>query len=184
MNVKGSALRSTMNYLREHFSDEQVRRVLAKLPPAHQDIVEKPILISKWFDSDILTTLMRTMSAELGQPSEILFHRLGRQSCDDGLNTVYRIFFKIGSPSYLLKFVAQVWRNYYSDGKMEVVSRTDSSVHIRLLECAFPDPGMCLRLSGWMERSLEISGAKNINFSHCSCVHLGGASCEWKASWE
>lgn len=184
MKVKGSALRSTMNYLREHFTPEQVNRVIAVLPPARRDTLEKPILISTWYEAEVLFTLMNAMTKELSQPPEVLFHRLGRQSCDDGLNTVYRIFFKIGTPSYMLKFTSQVWRNYYDQGKFSVVSGSANHAHLRLEGISFPDAGMCIRLTGWLERALELSAAKNIRMAHSSCKFSGAPECEWKGSWE
>ncbi len=184
MKVKGSALRSTMNYLREHFTSEQVNRVLSALPAGHRDELSKPILISTWYDSAILFNLMNAMARESGQPSEVLFHRLGRQSCDDGLNTVYRIFFKIGTPSYMLKFTVQVWRNYYDEGKFVVLSGSSNQAHIRLQDVSFPDSGMCVRVTGWLERALELSGARNIRMSHSACRFSGAPSCEWTATWE
>lgn len=183
MKIKGSALRSTMNYLREHFSPDQVEKVMQALPSDARAILEIPILVSSWYEADLLFVLMKKMVSELNQSPDILFPKMGEQSCDDGMNTVYRIFFKIGSPGYILKFTIQVWSNYYSEGKMILVSRTSNSAHLRLEEVHFPDRAMCLRITGWLRRALELTGAKVTSFSHSACIFEKAPACEWKATW-
>lgn len=184
MKVKGSALRSTLNYLREHFTGDQVRRVMDRLPAAQRETAEKPVLTSSWYEADALYGLMHAMAAEVrGDPRE-LYRTLGRQSCDDGLNTVYRVFFKVGSPAFMLKFTIQVWSNYYSEGKMVLVEGGSRSAHLRLEGIHSTDEAMCERVTGWLERALELAGAGDIHMVHEPCSLKGGAACEWKAVWK
>lgn len=184
MKVKGSALRSTMNYLREHYTAQQVQKVLARLTADERSAAERPILTSSWYEAGILYDLMRAMAAETpGDPRE-LYRTLGRQSCDDGLNTVYRVFFKVGSPSFMLKFTIQVWANYYSEGKMTLVDGGAQRAHLRLDGVRSVDEAMCHRVTGWLERALELSGAQAIHMAHQACVHAGAPACEWKAAWQ
>ena len=183
MKVKGSALRSTMNYLREHFGPDQVRRILDRLPEEQRAAAEKPVLISSWYEADLLYGLMRAMAAEVqGDPREF-YRALGRQSCDDGLNTVYKVFFKVGTPSFMLKFTIQVWGNYYSEGKMVAVATGANSAHLRLEGVRSLDEAMCWRVTGWLERALELAGAADIRMTHGTSAAEGNSAYEWKAVW-
>ena len=184
MKVKGSALRSTLNYLREHFTTDQVRNIMGRLSDDQRASAEKPVLTSSWYEAGLLYDLMHAMAAESpGDPRE--FYRvLGRQSCDDGLNTVYRVFFKVGSPAFMLKFTIQVWTNYYSEGKMALLEGSPHSAHLRLEGIRSTDEAMCCRVTGWLERALELSGAQAIHLVHETCMLKGGAACEWKAGWD
>jgi hypothetical protein len=184
MNVKGSALRSSLNYLRENFPPADVDKILDRLPPEQRKIFEKPVLVSDWFDAKVLYSLMKAMAGGSNQDPRALYHQMGRQSCDDGLNTVYKIFYKLGSPSYIIEKGMRVWNNYYSDGVIVTLKSTPKMAHIRLTKNSFPDESMCIRLNGWMERAVELSGGKRIRLSHPSCVHHGQEYCEWEASWE
>jgi len=184
MKVKGSALRSTLNYLREHFTADQVRRILERIPAEHRVSAEKPVLISSWYEADLLYALMHAMAAEVTVDPREFYRTLGRQSCDDGLNTVYKIFFKVGTPSFMLKFTIQVWSNYYSEGKMVLVEGGTHSAHLRLEGIRTADEAMCYRVTGWLERALELSGGHGIHMAHETCVRSGGAACEWKAIWQ
>jgi hypothetical protein len=42
----------------------------------------------------------------------------------------------------------------------------------------------CERIYGWMERTLELGGAKNIRASHAQCLHQGAPSCLFEGSWD
>lgn len=184
MNVKGSALRSTMTFLRERYPEDFCQKVVSTIPPAHRAILEKPIQQSGWYDATILYTLMHIIAKASNENEEDLFFRMGKQSCDDGLNTIYKIFFKVGSPTFILKHVAQVWGNYYSEGRMVLLSGTSTTAHMRLEGVQFPDESLCHRIRGWMVRASELSGGKNVRVFHETCVHRGGTSCEWKGAWE
>lgn len=184
MNVKGSALRSTLNYLREHFTADRVRRVMERLPAGQRSAVEKPVLTSSWYDADVLYGLMHAMASEAGGDPKELYRMLGRQSCDDGLNTVYKVFFKVGTPSFMLKFTLQVWSNYYSEGKMVLVAGGSQAAHLKLEDVRFVDEAICCRVTGWLERALELAGARDIHMIHEPCSIRGGAACEWKAVWK
>lgn len=184
MKVKGSALRSTMNYLREHYTATQVQKILGRLTEDQRAAAEKPVLTSSWYDAALLYDLMRAMAAESSGDPRDLYRTLGRQSCDDGLNTVYRVFFKVGTPSFMLKFTIQVWSNYYSEGKMALVEGGQQAAYLRIEGARSVDEAMCYRVTGWLERALELSGARSIHMAHSSCVHTGSGACEWKAAWQ
>jgi len=184
MRVKGSALRSSMNFLRENFPPETALRILNGLPDEDRKVLGGTILMSDWYRAEILFGLMHAMTGETSEKPEDLFIRLGRQSCEDGLNTIYKIFFKVGTTSFILKHVAQVWNNYYDEGKMLLLDSTPMTAHLRLEGAHLPDAAMCIRVSGWMMRAVELSGGKNVRIDHASCAHRKDPDCEWKARWE
>lgn len=183
MKVKGAALRSTLHYIREHYPPEQVEAILGRLDAEHRKLLDRPILVSAWYEAEVLYTLMKAVAATSGEEPRALWHRMGRQSCDDGLNTVYKIFYRLGSPAYILKRGFQLWNHYFSDGLMVIEDSTATSARSRLTKNFFPDESMCVRITGWMERSLELSGAEAIRITHSTCVHRGDKECAWQGEW-
>jgi hypothetical protein len=45
-------------------------------------------------------------------------------------------------------------------------------------------PQFCERIFGWMQRTLELAGAKNLRSAHSTCVHRGDAVCRFEGSWD
>lgn len=45
-------------------------------------------------------------------------------------------------------------------------------------------PEFCERIYGWMQRTLELAGAKQLRSSHSACVHRGDHVCRFEGTWE
>jgi len=45
-------------------------------------------------------------------------------------------------------------------------------------------PEFIIARAGWMERTLELSGARGVRLAHPACVHRGDAVCRFGASWD
>jgi hypothetical protein len=43
---------------------------------------------------------------------------------------------------------------------------------------------LCARLHGWMHRTLDLAGAKNLRSTHSTCVHRGDAVCRFEGTWD
>jgi hypothetical protein len=136
-----------------------------------------------WFDAGILVRLMLGMTKGTHTSADKLYHRLGRQSCDDGLDMMFRIFVKMRSPVFLLKHLPQVWHNYYDEGQMILLGSDKTHAHLRLAGTRLDSTALCVRIAGWMERAVEMSGGREPKVEHSACVHLGQDVCEWQAEW-
>jgi hypothetical protein len=183
MNVKGSAIRSTMTFMRENFPPEGAEFILGTLEGEDRALLTRPIPLAGWFDAGILVRLMTAMTKGTHEPPLKLYHRLGRQSCDDGLDMMFRIFVRMRSPSFLLKHLPEVWHNYYDAGQMILLGSDKTHAHLRLVDTRLESPALCVRIAGWMERAVELSGGKEPKVRHSTCVHQGQAVCEWMADW-
>jgi len=45
-------------------------------------------------------------------------------------------------------------------------------------------PQFCERIYGWMQRTLEMAGARNLRSAHSACVHRGDPACRFEGSWD
>jgi len=76
-----------------------------------------------------------------------------------------------------------MWSSLYNRGELRVEDQTDGSARIRLVN--FPtELAGCSRITGWIERMAELTGAKNVRIEKTACFTKGGAACEWKVEWE
>ena len=93
-------------------------------------------------------------------------------------------FFKVGSLQFIIACGSRVFSSYYSEGWLELVESWAGHAAVDLVE--FPDgaPEFCERIRGWMERTMELAGAKNLNSQHSFCVHRGDTVCRFEGFWE
>jgi hypothetical protein len=45
-------------------------------------------------------------------------------------------------------------------------------------------PEFCERILGWMERTMELSGARNLRANHVRCLHRGDDVCRFQGDWD
>ncbi len=182
--VKGTAIQSSLRYLRERFGAGAVEKVLRALPKQECALLSGTILVSAWYPLEALADYMREAERQLGaQEPELLFD-MGKASCDHGVTGVYKVFFKVGTPEFVTSRSARVFSSYYDTGELRLLESRNgySSVEIVGLEPSTPE--LCKRLHGWLHRTLELAGAKNVRSAHASCVHRGDAVCRFEGTWD
>lgn len=183
LQIKGIALKSTINYIKLKLKEEGFLKFKKELSADAQSIFGTPILSSNWYDVNLLVEIMSKVPEILKREPKEVWWEMGRYSCEDGLNTVYKIFYKLGSPEFIIKRAGQVFNNYYSQGNFFVVSHSLSSAQVQIKDFPIPHPCICTRISGWMERAIELSGGKNVLVKHSLCIFQKQTVEEWKANW-
>jgi uncharacterized protein (TIGR02265 family) len=182
--VKGTAVNSSLRYVRERFGEETLARVLEALPEADRAAIGAGVLASSWYPMAAFLRFMQEAERQLGAQEPDVLVKMGRASCDYGVTGVYRIFFKVGSPEFLVSRGAHVFSSYYDTGQMRVVEAAPGRAVVELTSFEGGAPQFCARLYGWMHRTLELAGARNLRSSHSACVHRGDAVCRFEGSWE
>jgi uncharacterized protein (TIGR02265 family) len=181
--VKGTAVQSSLQYVRERFGDDSLARVVAALPEADRRALEG-VLVSSWYDVETFRRFMVEAERQLGTQEPDVVRRMGRFSCDQGITTVYRIFFKLGSPEFIIRRAARVFSSYYDTGELRIVESGPGRAVGELAGFEGGAPQFCERIFGWMQQTLERAGAKNLRAKHDVCVHRGGAVCRFEGDWD
>jgi hypothetical protein len=181
VNVKGTALVSTVRFLKEAHGETAVKRVFSSLPKQERELAEHGFLVSAWYPIDLLMGLTRIAKEQLGGD---LAKALGRASADYALTTVYKIFFRVGSPQFIISRAATLYRNYYDEGEMRATVAEKGHAILEVSGFVPPPPiEFCERSLGWFERTLELSGAKEIKLAHDTCMGRGGQVCRFEGWW-
>jgi hypothetical protein len=182
--VKGTALVSTIRFLAERFGDAAVGRILARLSAEDRTVLDQELLVSAWYPLPTMLRLMRAAVDELGAQEPDLIKKMGRKSADYGISTVYRVFIRLGSPQFVVTRAARVFASYYDRGTMAAVESREGHAAVELSD--FPDgtSEFCERIIGWMERTIELSGAKDVRSRHSLCIHRGDSVCRYEGDWK
>jgi len=183
MEVKGTAVRSTPLFVRQRFNSRFDEWVDSLSPEARKVMLAK-VSTSDWFP-------LKTAMIEPTQKICELFYEgdsagaldVGRYSADYSLWGLYRLFVKIGSPAFLIKRATSVFSTYYRPCNMIVVEQTHLSALVRITEFANPDELVELRITGWMERALQISGSSNVQMKITKSLARGEDCTEIVAQW-
>ncbi len=180
--VKGTAIMASLRYLCERFGEEPAAHVRQGLPRADRLTLEGKILASSWYPASLLLRLMEEAEWQLGSKQPELARQIGRASADYGLSTVYRIFLKLGSPELVVARAASAFAGQWDTGKLVLVEHARGHAVLSLQDFPGKAP-FCARLLGWIERTLELAGAKDVRIVHASCLHRGEAECRFEGTW-
>lgn len=182
--VKGTAVHASMRFVRERFGEAPLAAVLDALPEEDRRILGQEILASTWYPLDALLHFMQETQRQLGQQEPDVLRRMGSASCDYGVTGVYRVFFKLGSPEFLVSRGVNVFARYYDTGRMRVVEARPGCTIVEIAAFEGGGPQFCERFYGWMHRSLELAGARNLRGSHSACVYRGDPVCRFEGEWD
>jgi len=183
VTVKGSPVRSLQKFIDNNLSAEQRDAVFRSLPPEYATRFRTPILATETIPVHMLNRFTEEAAKARGESVPDFARRAGREGASDAVKGIYRFFALVLTPAALLSKASQMWSSLYNRGQMVIDDQTSNSARIRLVD--FPSElAGCSRITGWIERMAELTGAKNIDVQHTQCFTRGAAACEWKASWE
>lgn len=182
--VKGTAVASSLRYVRERFGEAALAQVLEGLAEEDRRVLEPGVLAASWYPMGLFLRFMYEAERQFVVQEPDLIRRMGRASAEYSVTTIYKIFLKVGTPEFILGQAAPVFGSYYDTGTMRVAERRSGHAVAELSGFAESAPQFCRRILGWMERTLELTGAKNVRCVHSLCLHRGDAVCRFDGDWE
>ena len=113
-----------------------------------------------------------------------LVKQLGRFGADANLTTIYRLFFKVGSPSWILSRTLRLWSAHYDSGYAEITTRGPNGAVLRIRGVATRIARTVCRWPGWAERSIELSGGERafVEESRCRTAATICVSSMWRGT--
>lgn len=184
MNIKGTAVISLPKYV-ERFHKMRYQEWIDSLSPASKSIHMTPIMAGQMYP------LYEALIHPTEQICNLFFNgnekgawELGKFSADYALHGFYKIFLRLGSPSFIIKRSPNVFASYYEDSAL-LVSDSGSN-HCVLQITQFPEPYwlLDLRIAGWMEKAIMLSGGKNPKVEITKSLSKGDSRTEFQSSWD
>ena len=182
VTVKGSPVRSLQKFIDSELTLAQRDQVLKMLPGDYAIRLRGPVLATETIPVVVLNRLTEEAAKVKGEPVEQFARRAGREAAADAIKGIYRFFALVLTPSALLSKASQMWSSLYNRGEMKIESQTDRGATIRLLNFPSETAG-CSRITGWIERMAELTGAKEVKVQQTQCFTKGAPHCEWTVRW-
>lgn len=139
---------------------------------------------AKWYPFDEFVELNLVIDRLFGRGDLALVKLLGRHGADANLTTIYRLFYKVGSPQWILGRSVRLWSAHYDSGYSEVATRGARAAVLRVRGFATPHQAHCLSVMGWAERAIELSGGKRPIVEESQCRTRGDELCQLDITWE
>ncbi|MBW1813316.1 MAG: hypothetical protein JRJ39_06480 [Deltaproteobacteria bacterium] len=163
MEVKGGAVSSVPEFVRTKFGSRYEEWLDSLSEDSNKIMKEHIIPAISWYP-------IRPGLIEPTQKICELFYdndengawEAGRFSADIGLIGVYKMFVKLGSPKFIVGRAATIFSSYYKPCRMEIAGEAEKMVVLHIKKFLELERLVELRICGWIERALEISGSKAV----------------------
>ncbi|MEK6793572.1 MAG: Cache 3/Cache 2 fusion domain-containing protein [Spirochaetota bacterium] len=184
MVVKGAAIASMPEFIKNEFGEDAFTQWLAALPAGARAVFENPIPHKNWYPLTSMYLEPSIVLSKLFYNGEISFAwKVGRLSADIGLKGIFKTFLRFGSVHFILKMGSIILPSYYRPSAMEVEQRGETEGLIRITAFAEINEMIEQRIAGWMERALEIYGCKTTSVTILNSMAKGAAHTEFLAKW-
>ncbi len=181
--VKGSVLGSRLAFVKEHFGDDGVRRVLGSLAAEDQEALNR-MLPSSWLPFEIGKRLDDAIVRVCGQGDRELFEQLGEASAEQNLTSLHSTFLTPGDPEAFLEKAPQIYSLYYQTGRREWKKTGEREGYLITHEAETFSSADCLTVIGWYKKALRMCGADDVEIEEEECRALGGEVCRYRVRWE
>jgi hypothetical protein len=182
-NVKGSAFTSRVKWLQLNQGDSGLQRLKGAVSPDLASLLDKGPVMSSWYPFDLFIELNEAIDRTFGKGDLGLIRPLGRHGADANLTTIYRLFFKVGTVKWIMARAARLWGMHYDSGRLIVQQVPGKEVEMRIADFATPHQIHCMAVQGWAERSVELSGGKEVALDEIACRARGEDTCRFRITW-
>lgn len=184
LQSKGFTLRSALAFVEARWGASGRERLLAALAPELREILSRTILSSSWYPFRHQVTLYETIDRIFGRGDFALCHEIGRFTSEHELTTIHKLFLKVASLELWMKSAGMMWGVYYSAGRLSATEFGPGSGVLTVAEFNPVSSAFCEDFAGWLERTAEMSGKKDVAVRHAACVLTGAPACRYEATWQ
>ncbi len=184
MKVKGTSFKSALSFVKQKFGEDKLALVLAGLETSDRALLSKTILVSDWYPFRLYGNFLTALDKTLGKGDGKLSRECGRFDAEFDLNTVYKAFYKMTSPQFIIGNAPLVWKAYFNAGRVEIDKHGTQGINFRIRDTDEYAPMVCREMEGWLERTVELSGGRQVVAKEIHCRAQGAAYCEYSIKWQ
>lgn len=185
VEVKGTAIINIPLFIKDRFGEGGVNQWIDALTPEARKVYPASVLVSSWYPlKELLIEPLRKMCGLFYAGDLKGARESGRFSADYSLKGIYKILVKLGSPESMLDRAGTIMGLYYNPSEIKVVERRKGQGIMQISNFPDMDRALEIRIVGWMERALEISGGKQPDIKVTQSLTAGDPLSEFIATWK
>ena len=180
--TKGVAFVNGKAFVEANYGLAAWHNVLAKLARDDRDIVESASAVG-WYDLMVFARMLRAIDQVCGVGDLSLLPKIGISDVERDFNRTIRIIIRILSPDQIFKVSTRLWSHFQSAGAWSHKSVAQGKGMDSTLTGWGADRALCLELTGYVKRLLELTGAHDVAVRHDQCRGLGHGNCVFNVRW-
>lgn len=184
--TKGIGFTNVRGFTHARFGEEGWEALIAALSLSDREELQSIIPIG-WYSLPLYVRLIRKLDTLHGASDLALLQQLGRYEAEQDLSTVQRTFLRLMNPAFIVEKTGEYWKRFHDTGSWRVERDATEGGRGGVNACldgwGVVDAALCLELTAYVGRLLELSGAKNVSIEHSRCRARGDAQCVFHGRW-
>ncbi len=185
MQVKGTAIKSTRDFMQNKFPDLYTRWI-DSLPKESRSIFTSTIDASSWYPIDEgykipVKKILELCYADDYQKGADL---IGSYSAESALRGIYKVFLLIASPQYLVQRASKIFTTYFDPSNIEAKQVNSHSIEVRISSFDSIDENIEYRIAGWIRKALELANCEEPQYIINKSLAKGDTCTEILITWK
>ena len=183
VQIKGSAIKETIDQIKTRVSEESFQTILGLLDEETRKFCEGEIFSSTWYSLDLFTRFLEIQNRVLAGGNEEMITRGAEAVNERQLRGIYKAFVKVGSPEFVIERIAAVHATYFQGVSVEVQLQGQGKARIKYTGFEKQHRVMGFAIIGFFNKALEISGAKDAVIYFVTPIEEGKGYSELSLAW-
>jgi len=183
-HCKGIAVLSRLKWVHQHHGPEGAARLLDALSIGTRETLERHVLPHGWVPMLHFIELNVAADRLFGKGDLALCKVMGAWAAAENLPKLFRLFYRLGSPTFIFERASKLWSAHYDSGTLTLVEPGDTSCRLSLTGFDAPHRAHCLSVLGWVGRSVGLAGSTLVESDEVRCRTRGDPRCELLLRWE
>jgi hypothetical protein len=182
VEVKGVSVRAAPQYVNARHATRYDDWIGSLSAPARH-IVET-VLPSSWypFEDSLVEPTRKVCDLFFGGAVDGAYE-VGKASAELSLRGVYKAFVRLGSPEFIIKRASGIFSNMIRPGEFAIAKSASCEVVLHM-KVPQSDAMLELRMIGWIQQALAISGCKQPKVRVERSIAEGDPVTEFVARWQ
>jgi hypothetical protein len=184
MEVKGTALKTTRDFIKTQFPD-QYAKWLDSLTTDSRKIFTSTLDATAWYPFREGYSLPVKKIIELCYGGDIKTggDQLGSYSAETALKGFYKVFLLIASPQFLMQRSSKIFTTFYNPSRVEAEITGPYGAILRVIQFDEIDEAVEYRIAGWIRKALELANCREPAYEIRKSMAKGDAITEIHFSW-
>jgi len=136
--IRGSLFQSLPSFVKTHLGAHRWGEFLERVDPVAADAYKDEMDALSWYPFIVISSATDTLvSMSPTGTADATLRKFAAHNLDRATNLIFRAIFKVGSPEFMLGKSDQVWKKYYSTGRMAVDKLAKGQASVQLYD--FPE---------------------------------------------
>lgn len=160
--AKGVNFVYAKRFIEQEYGAEAWQKILNSLPQEAKNLWAQGTMVSSSYPFSAFKEMTYALSLSLGVRKDSELARIYEYIADQSLNKVYKLFFSLTNPSFVIKNYPKLWAMFFNSGTVEVETPGKGFAVLKFnLPEIFLDwiTPACL---GYSKKAVEMAGGRNL----------------------